>query len=65
MTNSAVAENGVVFANIASGATAGAYTLEVYAVAAGSARMCLNNRSGGVLSEAVVINFALLKGSAN
>lgn len=65
LTNSALAATDVVNAVISSGATAGAYTLQVDAVAAGSARMCLNNRSAGSLSEAVVINFAVLKGSAN
>lgn len=65
LTNSAIAATDVVNAVIASGATAGAYTLQVDAVAAGSARMCLNNRSAGSLSEAVVVNYAVLKGSAN
>lgn len=65
LTNSTIAATDVVNTNIASGATSGAYTLQVEAVAAGSARMCLNNRSGGSLSEAAVINFAVIKGSIN
>lgn len=65
LTDSVIAAADVVNTSIASGATAGAYTLQVDAVAAGSARLCLNNRSAGSLSEAVVINYAVLKGSAN
>lgn len=65
LTNSAIAATDVIARSIASGATAGAYSLDVDAVAAGSARMCLYNRSGGNLSEAVVINYAVVKGSAN
>lgn len=65
LTNSAIAAPDVVNTNIASGATSGAYTLQVEAVAAGSARMCINNRSGGSLSEAIVINYAVMKGSVN
>lgn len=64
LTNSAIAAVDVVNTNIASGATSGAYTLQVEAVAAGSARMCVNNRSAGSLSEAIVINYAVIKGSA-
>lgn len=65
LTNSAIAAPDVVNTNIASGATSGAYTLQVEAVAAGSARMCVNNRSAGSLSEAIVINYAVIKGSTN
>lgn len=65
LTNSAIAAADIVLANIASGATAGAYLLNVDAVAAGSARLCLSNRSGATLSEPVVLNYALVKGSPN
>lgn len=65
LTNSTIAATDVVNTSIASGATAGAYTLQVDAVAAGSSRMCVNNRSAGSLSEAIVINYAVIKGSAN
>lgn len=65
LTNSAIAAADAMTTSIASGATAGAYTLQVEAVSAGSARLCLNNRSAGSLSEAVVINYSVMKGAIN
>jgi hypothetical protein len=62
VTNSAVAATDVVVLNIASGATAGAYNVQVDAVAAGSFRVSLGNMSAGSLSEALVLNFAVIKG---
>jgi hypothetical protein len=61
LTNSFIAATDVVVASIASGATAGAYSLQVDAVAAGSCRFSLGNHNSGSLSEAVVINFAVIK----
>lgn len=61
LTNSFIAATDVVVASIASGATAGAYNLQVDAVSAGSCRFSLGNMSSGSLSEAVVINFAVIK----
>ena len=50
---------------IASGGTAGSYLVGVSAVAAGSFKITVTNVSGSSLSEAVVINFVVLKGSAS
>ena len=51
--------------NIKSGATANAYNVAVTAVAAGSCRIQLHNLLGGTdLSEAVVLNFAVIKAVA-
>ena len=61
LTNSFIAATDVVVASIASGATAGAYGLQVDAVAAGSCRFSLGNHNVGSLSEAVVINFVVIK----
>lgn len=61
LTNSFIAATDVVVASIASGATAGAYNLQVDASASGSCRISLGNMSSGSLSEAVVINFAVIK----
>ena len=61
LTNSYIAATDVVVASIASGATAGAYNLQVDAVSSGSCRFSLGNMSAGSLSEAVVINFAVIK----
>ena len=64
LNNTFIGATDVVLANIASGATAGAYTLQVDAVAAGSCSIALRNHTGGGLSEALVINFIVLKGVA-
>lgn len=65
LTNSAIAATDVVAVSISSGATAGAYLITVDATAAGSALITLYNRSIGVLGEALVVNFAVFKGSSN
>jgi hypothetical protein len=62
LTNSFIAATDVVVVNIASGATAGAYTITVEVVAAGSCNISLHNLLTGTdLSEAVVLNFAVIK----
>lgn len=53
--------NDCVAACIGSGATAGAYTLTVDAVAVGSFRVSLRNTTAGALAEAVVVNFTVNK----
>jgi len=62
LTNSFIAATDVVIVNIASGATADAYILTVDAVAAGSCRISVRHNSGGALSEALVLNFVVIKG---
>lgn len=62
VTNSAVAATDVIVLNIKSGATAGSYFVGVDAVAAGSFSVHLRNISAGNLGEAIVINFAVIKG---
>jgi len=64
VTNSEVAATDVVVACIKSGGTSGAYVLGVTAVAAGSFDLTLGNVSGGSLSQAVVINFVVIKAAA-
>ena len=64
LTNSAVAATDVVMVSIASGATAGAYSVQCDATAAGSCRISVGNRSTGSLSEAIVLNFVVIKGVA-
>lgn len=65
LTNSVIAATDTVIVNIGSGATSGAYRLAVTAVAASSCRIEVTNGSGGSLSEAVVVNFTVLKGSSS
>lgn len=62
LTNSFIAATDVVIVNIASGATADGYILTVDAVAAGSCRISVRHNSGGALSEALVLNFIVIKG---
>ena len=61
LTNSVIAATDVVYVCISSGATAGAYNVQVDAVAAGSCRISITNFSGGPLSEAIVLNFVVIK----
>jgi len=63
LTNSKIAAVDVIQTSIVSGATAGAYDVTVDAVAAGSCRISIYNRTAAPLSEAIVINFAVIKGS--
>lgn len=64
LTNSQIAATDVVIVNIASAGTANSYALTVDAVAAGSCRIQLRNVTGGGLAEALVVNFAVLKGAS-
>lgn len=65
VTNDRVAATDVPHAVHGSGGTAGAYTVNVAAVAAGSFDISVGNVSGGSLSQAIVINFVLLKGASS
>lgn len=60
LTNSFISANDILILNVGSGATAGAYNCWVSGLSAGSASITLRNISGGSLSEAVVLNFALI-----
>jgi len=61
LTNSAIAATDTVIVNIASAATADSYIVTVTAVAAGSCRIQVYNFSGSNLSEALVLNFSVIK----
>ena len=52
-----------VLVNIASVGTVGSYDVWVSAVAAGSFTISLQNVSGGSLSQAVVLNYTVMKGA--
>jgi hypothetical protein len=64
LTNSVIAATDVVMVSIASGATAGAYSVQCDATAAGSCRISVGNRNAGSLSEAIVLNFVVIKAVA-
>ena len=65
LTNSFIEATDVVVVNIQSVGTAGAYFVCVGAVSAGSCSITLGNCSAGSLSQAVVLNFAVIKAVAN
>lgn len=64
LTNSFIGQYDVVIVNVASVGTVGAYQLTVGAVAAGSCSISVLNVSGGSLSQAIRLNFAIIKGIA-
>ena len=65
VNNSTVAATDVVRIALASGnAAAGTYRVWTEAIGAGSFKVCVENRSAGSLSEALVLNFAVAKAVA-
>ncbi len=61
LNNSLISANDTVVLTISGGqATAGSYNVFANSLSAGSVSITLRNISGGTLSEAVVINFALI-----
>jgi hypothetical protein len=60
LNNSYISANDILILNVAAGATAGAYNCWVSGLSAGSASITVRNISASPLSEAVVINFALI-----
>lgn len=64
LTNSYIASTDVVYVCIGSGATAGAYNVQCDAVGTGSCRISVGNMNGSPLSEAIVLNFVVIKSVA-
>jgi hypothetical protein len=64
LTNNTISAKDVIILNVGSVGTAGAYTTYVSSMSAGSGVITLRNMSGGSLSEAVVINFAIIHGQS-
>jgi hypothetical protein len=60
LTNSTISAKDVVVLSVAGGATAGGYNCWISGTSTGSCTITLRNLSGGALSEAVVINFAVI-----
>jgi hypothetical protein len=60
LTNSSITVNDLLILNHVSGGTAGSYLLNAQA-AAGSATINVRNITAGILSEAIVIGFAIIK----
>jgi len=64
LTNSAITTTDTIHTNYASGGTIGAYRIDVDNITAGTCDITVTNLTGGSLSEAIVINYAILKGVA-
>jgi hypothetical protein len=64
LTNSLIGASDVVAVCQGAGGTAGAYLFAVAILAAGACTITVSNASAGNLSEAVTINFVVLKGAA-
>ena len=63
LTNSLLSARDVLIVNVSGGAvTAGTYTAFVSSIGVGTAVLSLYNISGGSLSEAVVLNYAIIHG---
>lgn len=60
LNNSTIGAKDVVVLSVASGATAGSYNCWVSGKGTGTCSITVRNISGGSLSEAVVINFAVI-----
>jgi hypothetical protein len=61
MTNSQISPQDVIAVSIKSGATAGAYSVSTLDIASGSVKIALRNLTAGSLSEAVVLNYVIIK----
>lgn len=60
--NSLISENDVIVLNV-NGGTTGAYNVYTSVLGAGSASITLRNITGGSLSEALVLNYAIIHGA--
>jgi hypothetical protein len=60
LTNSTISAKDVIILSVSSGATAGAYNCWISSKTTGCCVITIRNLSGGSLSEAFVINFAVL-----
>jgi hypothetical protein len=60
LNNSLIGVNDVTIINVASGATAGAYNCWISSKSTGSCTITVRNISAGNLSEAIVLNFAII-----
>tara|TARA_R110000737_G_scaffold323775_1_gene336488 strand:+ start:297 stop:767 length:471 start_codon:yes stop_codon:yes gene_type:complete len=61
VTNTKIAATDIVIVNHASAGAAGSYMVHVVEVGAGSFKIGVGNVSGGSLSEAIVLHFAVIK----
>ena len=64
LTNSLISTADSIIVNVSGGGTAAAYTTYISSMTAGSAVVSLRNMTAGDLSEAVIINFAIIHGAS-
>jgi 1-aminocyclopropane-1-carboxylate deaminase/D-cysteine desulfhydrase-like pyridoxal-dependent ACC family enzyme len=64
LTNSLISTADSIIVNVSGGGTAAAYTTYISSMTAGSAVITLRNMTAGDLSEAVIINFAIIHGAS-
>jgi ribosomal protein S9 len=60
LTNNTISTNDAIIVNVSGGGTAGAYTTYISSMTLGSAVVTLRNLTAGSLSEAVILNFAII-----
>jgi hypothetical protein len=65
VTNTNVAATDVVIVNHGSAGTNGAYVVQASEIGSGTFEVSVKNVSGGSLSEAIVINFVVIKGASS
>ena len=65
VTNTKVSATDVVIANHGSAGTTAAYTVEAHTIGSGVFSITVSNVTGGTLGEAIVINFAVIKGASS
>jgi hypothetical protein len=64
LNNTTLGPNDVLIVSVSGGGTAGAYWPYVASQTTGGAQIGLFNNTGGSLSEAVIINFAIIHGAS-
>jgi len=65
LTNSLISANDAIIVNVSGGGTAAAYTTYISSMTAGSAVVTLRNLTASTsLSEAVILNFAIIHGAS-
>jgi len=64
LTNSLISANDAIIVNVSGGGTAAAYTTYISSMTTGSAVIALRNLTASALSEAVIINFAIIHGAS-
>ena len=60
LNNSLLSGNDTIIVNVSGGGTAGAYTTYISSMTTGSAVITLRNLTGSALSEAVILNYAII-----